>query len=184
MAISDCVTLDALRVGADLKGIAFISSQVVVTCRVSSPDELATIKEIIRIHDRTITSAVAAGGRTAAYESAGPSSSRGSAAAKCATASSPVRPSPCRRGIHVLRSDFGGEGAQSRLSFGAAVESWRVRSLCVQIRLICPHALPGALRSGPGLALAPAVPLDTRHHERHEHDDDQDPACALPVTLG
>jgi hypothetical protein len=44
MAISDWVTLDALRVGADLKGIAFISSQVVVTCRVSPPDELATIK--------------------------------------------------------------------------------------------------------------------------------------------
>jgi hypothetical protein len=43
MAISDWVTLDALRVGADLKGIAFISSQVVVTCRVSTPDELATI---------------------------------------------------------------------------------------------------------------------------------------------
>jgi hypothetical protein len=45
MAISDCVTLDALRVGADLKGIAFISSQVVVTCRVSAPDELAMIKK-------------------------------------------------------------------------------------------------------------------------------------------
>jgi hypothetical protein len=44
MAISDCVALDALRVGAGLKGIAFISSQV-VTHRVSSPDELATIKE-------------------------------------------------------------------------------------------------------------------------------------------
>jgi hypothetical protein len=44
MAISDWVTLDALRVGADLKGIAFISSQVVVTCRVSPPDELATTK--------------------------------------------------------------------------------------------------------------------------------------------
>jgi len=54
--------------------------------------------------------------------------------------------SPCRRWIHVLRSDFGGGGAQSRLSFGAAVESWRVRSLCVQIRLICPHARPGALQ--------------------------------------
>jgi len=34
-------------------------------------------QELIRIHDRAITSAVAAGGRTAAYESAGPSSSRG-----------------------------------------------------------------------------------------------------------
>jgi hypothetical protein len=45
MAISDCVALDALRVGAGLKGIALISSQVVVTHRVSSPDELATIKE-------------------------------------------------------------------------------------------------------------------------------------------
>jgi hypothetical protein len=45
MAISDCVTLDALRVGADLKGIALISSQVVVTCKVSAPDELATIKK-------------------------------------------------------------------------------------------------------------------------------------------
>jgi hypothetical protein len=28
---------------------------------------------------------------------------------------------------------------------------------------------------GPRLALAPPVPLDTRHHQRHEHDDDQDP---------
>jgi hypothetical protein len=45
MAISDCVALDALRVGAGLKGIAFISSQVVLTFRVSLPDELATIKE-------------------------------------------------------------------------------------------------------------------------------------------
>jgi hypothetical protein len=45
MAISDCVALDALRVDADLKGIAFISSQVIVTRRVSSSDELATIKE-------------------------------------------------------------------------------------------------------------------------------------------
>jgi hypothetical protein len=44
MAISDCVTLDALRVGAGLKGIAFISSQVVVAYRVSLPDELTTIK--------------------------------------------------------------------------------------------------------------------------------------------
>jgi hypothetical protein len=44
MAISDCVTLDALRVGADRKGIAFISSQVVVDPRVSPPDELSTIK--------------------------------------------------------------------------------------------------------------------------------------------
>ena len=61
--------------------------------------------------------------------------------------------SPCRRWIHVLRSDFGGGGAQSRLSFGAAVESWRVRSLCVQIRLICPHARPGALRSRPGAGI-------------------------------
>jgi hypothetical protein len=32
MAISDCVALGALRDGADLKGIAFISSQVVLTC--------------------------------------------------------------------------------------------------------------------------------------------------------
>jgi hypothetical protein len=45
MAISDCVALDALRVGADLKGIALISSRVVVNCRLSLPDELATIKE-------------------------------------------------------------------------------------------------------------------------------------------
>jgi hypothetical protein len=45
MAISDCVALDALRVGADLKGIAFISTQVVVTHRVSPSDELATIEE-------------------------------------------------------------------------------------------------------------------------------------------
>jgi hypothetical protein len=30
MAISDCVALDALRVGADLKGIAFISSQLLL----------------------------------------------------------------------------------------------------------------------------------------------------------
>jgi hypothetical protein len=44
MAISDCVALDALRVGADLKGIAFISSQVVVNYRVSLVDELATIE--------------------------------------------------------------------------------------------------------------------------------------------
>ena len=44
MAISDCVTLDALRVGADRKGIAFISSQVVVDYRVSLPDELAKIE--------------------------------------------------------------------------------------------------------------------------------------------
>jgi hypothetical protein len=49
MAISDCVTLRALRDGADLKGIAFISSQVVLTCRVSSLDELAAIG-IIRIY--------------------------------------------------------------------------------------------------------------------------------------
>ena len=56
-------------------------------------------------------------------------------------------------GVHVLRSDFGGGGAQSRLSFGAAVESWRVRSLCVQIRLICTHARPGAPRSGPGAGI-------------------------------
>ena len=40
-----CVALDALRVDADLKGIAFISSQVIVSRRVSSSDELATIKE-------------------------------------------------------------------------------------------------------------------------------------------
>jgi hypothetical protein len=45
MAISDCVALDALRVGADLKGIAFISSQIVVTYRVSPPDELATVEK-------------------------------------------------------------------------------------------------------------------------------------------
>jgi hypothetical protein len=44
MAISDCVTLDALRVGAGLKGIAFISSQVAVTYRISPPGELATTK--------------------------------------------------------------------------------------------------------------------------------------------
>jgi hypothetical protein len=31
MAISDCVALGALRDGADLKGISFISSQVVLT---------------------------------------------------------------------------------------------------------------------------------------------------------
>jgi hypothetical protein len=30
MAISDCVALDALRVGAGLKGIAFISSQLLL----------------------------------------------------------------------------------------------------------------------------------------------------------
>jgi hypothetical protein len=34
------------------------------------------------------------------------------------------------------------------------------------------RVLPGP---GPRLALAPTAPLDTRHHERHEHDDDQDP---------
>lgn len=45
------------------------------------------------------------------------------------------------------------EGAQSRLSFGAAVESWRVRLLCVQIRSICPHARPGAPRSGPAAGI-------------------------------
>jgi hypothetical protein len=45
IAISDCVALDALRVGADLKGIAFISSQVVVTYRVSPPDDLATVEK-------------------------------------------------------------------------------------------------------------------------------------------
>jgi hypothetical protein len=45
MAISDCVALDALRDGADQKGIAFISSQVAITYRVSPPDELATIIE-------------------------------------------------------------------------------------------------------------------------------------------
>jgi hypothetical protein len=45
MAISDCVALDALRVGAGLKGIAFISSRVVVTYRVSPPDELSTVKD-------------------------------------------------------------------------------------------------------------------------------------------
>jgi hypothetical protein len=43
MAISDCVALDALRAGADLKGIEFISSQVVITYRVSPLGELATI---------------------------------------------------------------------------------------------------------------------------------------------
>jgi len=45
MAISDCVALDALRVGAGLKGIAFISFQVVVTYRVSSSGEIATVKK-------------------------------------------------------------------------------------------------------------------------------------------
>jgi hypothetical protein len=45
------------------------------------------------------------------------------------------------------------EGAQSRLSFGAAVESWRVRLLCVQIRSICPHARPRAPRSGPAAGI-------------------------------
>jgi len=45
MAISDCVALDALRVGGDLNGIAFISSQVVVTYRVSPSGELATVKK-------------------------------------------------------------------------------------------------------------------------------------------
>jgi hypothetical protein len=44
MAISDCVVLDALRDGAGLKGIGFISSQVVLTRRVSLPDELTTIE--------------------------------------------------------------------------------------------------------------------------------------------
>jgi hypothetical protein len=61
MAISDCVTLDALRVGADLKGIAFISSQVVDTYRVSPSGRISDDQEIIRIHDRTIALAVAAG---------------------------------------------------------------------------------------------------------------------------
>ena len=45
------------------------------------------------------------------------------------------------------------EGAHPRLSFGAAVESWRVRLLCVQIRSICPHARPGAPRSGPAAGI-------------------------------
>jgi hypothetical protein len=45
MAISDCVALDALREGAGLKGIAFISSQIVLTRRVPLLDELATIKK-------------------------------------------------------------------------------------------------------------------------------------------
>src|SRR4029077_19355854 len=62
MAISDCVALDALRVGADLKGIAFISSQVVVTCRVSAPDELATIKKEFEFTEQ-LRAPSAAGGR-------------------------------------------------------------------------------------------------------------------------
>jgi hypothetical protein len=45
MAISDCVALDALREGAGLKGIAFISSQIVLIRRVSLSDELSTIEE-------------------------------------------------------------------------------------------------------------------------------------------
>jgi len=36
--------------------------------------------------------------------------------------------------------------AQSRLSIGAAAESWRVHSLCVQIRSICTHARPAIWR--------------------------------------
>jgi hypothetical protein len=47
------------------------------------------------------------------------------------------------------------------------------------------RVLPGP---GPRLALAPTAPLDTRHHERHEHDGydqaDEDPGLRLPVTLG
>jgi hypothetical protein len=62
MAISDCVALDALRVGADLKGIAFISSQVVVMCRVSAPDELATIKQEFELINEQLRAPVAAGG--------------------------------------------------------------------------------------------------------------------------
>ena len=45
MAISDCVALDALRDGADLKGIAFISSQIVAIYTLSPSDELATVME-------------------------------------------------------------------------------------------------------------------------------------------
>jgi hypothetical protein len=45
MAISDCVALDALRVGADLKGIAFISSQLLLLLTVPPPDELATVEK-------------------------------------------------------------------------------------------------------------------------------------------
>lgn len=76
------------------------------------------------------------------------------------------------------------EGAQSRLSFGAAVESWRVCLLCVQIRSICPHARPGA--SGPARGW---------HWHRQLHwipgtmsvmstTTIRTLACALPVTPG
>jgi hypothetical protein len=60
MAISDCVALDALRVDADLKGIAFISSQVhsypqsIIIWRISD------YQGIIRIYSRTTALAVAA----------------------------------------------------------------------------------------------------------------------------
>ena len=43
------------------------------------------------------------------------------------------------------------------------------------------RALPGP---GPRLALAPAAPLDTRHHECHEHDDDQDPGLRPSGDFG
>jgi hypothetical protein len=45
MAISDCVALDALRVGGDLNGIAFISSQVGITYRLSPSGELTTVEK-------------------------------------------------------------------------------------------------------------------------------------------
>ena len=59
MAISDCVALDALRVGAGLKGIAHLISsccysQSIITGRISDD------QGIIRIQNRTIRSAVAA----------------------------------------------------------------------------------------------------------------------------
>jgi hypothetical protein len=45
MAISDCVALDALRVGADLKGIAFISSQLLLLADRVDPGGFLSEKE-------------------------------------------------------------------------------------------------------------------------------------------
>lgn len=55
--MADCVALRALRDGADLKGIAFISSQVVLTHRISPSDEKPVI-EIIRIYYQDIARTV------------------------------------------------------------------------------------------------------------------------------
>jgi hypothetical protein len=77
MAISDCVALDALRVGAGLKGIAFISSQVVATYKVSPSGELATVDEQFEFMTESLHWRLPQVARTAAYESARPGAIEG-----------------------------------------------------------------------------------------------------------